>query len=1214
MAVNWTKNQQRIIDFKDGNLLVAAGAGSGKTAVLTAHIVKRITDPESGVDLDTLLVVTYTNAAAAEMKERVRKNLEQMLEENPTDENLSRQIGLIPSANISTIHSFCLKLIREQFFRLDLDPGFRLGDTGELSLMRVDILDEIFEEAYNARDESFLELRDMYSGKEGDDRVTKLILDLYDYAQSYPDPDEWLEKSLTDDDGWLEGLFATLKKQVEDLVPKMGEAVHIAVSGHIPPSMIDVLQTGESDLVLLSKKGNLEELVLGLSEFSFIRKPPLKKQDKVDYPGCEESIEEAFLIRKKVGESIKKLAGKYAGYTPEQVKRQAEETKDLRAELVKLVREFDVRFSEKKRSLGICDFSDLEHMALNILYENGKPSDVADSYAYSFNEILVDEYQDCNLVQESILYAVSRDRFGEENRFMVGDVKQSIYGFRQARPDIFLEKYKSYSDDEGERLQKVELSDNFRSRSGVLSGINMMFSQIMTENLGGIAYDERAALRAGAAYPPKGDAPDVQLLLLDLSDPEMEEADDGDIGEDEDAIDTSGYNKFEHEARAVGSKIIELVNSQNPYMVYDRDLGELRPASFKDIVILMRSLSSTQENYLRVLKEMGIPVYVENESGYFSSIEVVDVLNFLRVLDNPLQDIPLVGVMRSAFFSFSPEELAGIRLTGVGKGDDRTFYSCLMAAREENQKVDRFLTVMEQYRRLSRFISIKELLTRILEETGYRYYVEALPGGKKRLGNLDMLVAKAKTYEETSYRGLFHFIRYIDRLKKYDYEMDVAAGSEDAIDAVRIMTIHKSKGLEFPIVFVSNMNGQFNDQDLKAPILLDSEYGIASDIRNAKYRYKAKSIKRAAIRERKHLSLLEEEMRVLYVAMTRAKELLIMTGAAKDLKTKLEGYAETAGASEDQLSFSVLSGAVCYLDWVVPAFLRARDKKKEGVIYGLKTLNKGELDFKSVYVYENESSEYEGLSEKLNGILSWTYPNEELSYVHAAMSVSEIKKAAYESEEIVNIVRTADSEEHEGPKQDKNTSKAKSSAGASSGTDRGTAYHRALELYHFEDYPEGGSDEERDGFVANEMERIAENHLLSEEDTDMINIKDMETFYETELAGRMCAAAKEGKLSKEKPFMMGVPVGEIYKDMRGRQENVLIRGIIDAYFEEDGELVIVDYKTDRVPRESGARILKRRYEIQLLYYKRALELATGKRVRQMYLYSFTLGKEIEILA
>ncbi len=1191
MAVNWTKNQQQIIDFNGGNLLVAAGAGSGKTAVLTAHIVKRITDPENPVDLDTLLVVTFTNAAAAEMKERVRKNLEDMLENDPENENLARQISLIPSSNISTIHSFCLKLIREQFFRLDLDPGFRLGDTGELSLMKADLMEEIFEESYESREPAFLELRDMYSGRESDDKMTKLILDLYEYAQSYPNPDEWLEESLKeDDDTWTDDLYLSLHNTVADLAVQMQGIVDKAVADHIPPSQIAVLIEDQGDLTLLSKKATIEELIEGLSEFKFTRKPPLKNQEKIDYADALDSIEAAFEARKTINGSITNLRKKYAGFNREQIKNQQQETYVLRAEMVKLVRLFGQRFSEKKRSLGICDFSDLEHMAMSLLYKDNEPTPVADSYAMSFTEVLTDEYQDCNLVQEAILEAVSRERFGAEDRFMVGDVKQSIYGFRQARPDLFLGKYKYYSDEADARSRKVELSDNFRSRSGVLGGINMMFSQIMTEKLGGIAYDEKAALRAGGTYPEREDTPDLELMLLDISSDDEASDDDND-----NLADTSGYNKFEYEARMVGEKIIEIVNK--PYMVYDKNEDCMRPASFKDIVILMRSLASTQENYTRVLKDMGIPVYVENESGYFSSVEVVDVLNFLRVLDNPMQDIPLAGTMKSPFGGFSAEELAEIRLVGKGKGEDESFYSCLLAARDENSKLDKFMTVIESYRRLSRFIPIHELLMRILEETGYRYYVAALPGGKKRLGNLDMLVAKARSYEETSYRGLFHFIRYIDRLKKYAYEGDTPGGSDEEIDAVRIMTIHKSKGLEFPICFISNMNGQFNMTDLNTPVLLDSRYGIATDVRNAKFRYKIRTIKKAAIRQRKLLSLLEEEMRVLYVAMTRAKEILIMTGADRKMAKKMEGWKEEAKAQTGELSFSALSGAVCYLDWVVPAFLAAQSEGNSEVIFSLKKMKKEQLGSTHAYVSEAGADGYEKLTEKLKGILSWTYPNEELYGVHAAMSVSEIKRAAYESDEIVNIVRYDEQQ--------------KNDAGASSGADRGTAYHRALELYHFEDYPLDG--EKKAEFVADEMERIVQSHFLSEADADMIKIHDLEVFFETELAGRMCIAAREKKLFGEKPFMMGVPVGEIYKEMSGREENVLIRGIIDAYFEEDGELVIVDYKTDRVPREGGAGILKRRYEIQLLYYKRALEAATGKRVKQMYIYSFALGKEIESL-
>lgn len=1239
LAVKWTKNQQRIIDFPEGNLLVAAGAGSGKTAVLTAHIVQKITNGENRVDLDKLLVVTFTNAAAAEMKERVRKNLEQRLAEAPEDENLLRQIGLIPSADISTIHSFCLKLIREQFFRLDLDPGFRLGDPGELALMREDILEELFEEQYERQEESFLAFRDMYAKGMSDDNVTGLLLKLYEYAQSYPYPDQWLERSIADDSGWTNELCEALRRQTKELEEQLQEAVKLAVNAHFPAKMINVLQEDANGLELLNRNTELTAYCRALSGVSFGRKPALNKQEKQEALGITDSMEKAFAIRDSVKGSIKKLRETYSCCTEEQLGMERRETAAMQQEMIRLVRLFSERFAQKKRMLGICDFSDLEHMALEILYEDGKPSEAADTYAHGYNEILIDEYQDCNLVQEAILYAVSRERFGEENRFMVGDVKQSIYGFRQARPELFLEKYQSYSEEETARLQKIELSANFRSRSGVLHSINMLFQQIMTDRLGGISYDDKAALHPGAAFPKRQEGvPDMQVLLLNLGGGNEEEQEDTSDAENEEMPDTSGYNNREHEARMVSRRILELVNPQKPGMVFDGALGGMRPACFKDIVILMRSLSSTQESYVRVLKEMGIPVYVENESGYFTSLEVSNVLDYLRILDNPMQDIPLAAVMRSAFGGFSAQELADIRLTGVGKGSAQTFYACCMAAREGSEKLDRFFFGLEQYRRLSSFIPIHELLVRILEETGYRYYVSALPQGKKRMMNLDMLVAKARSYEETSYRGLFHFIRYIDRLRSYDMDADVPGGSLEEIDAVRIMTIHKSKGLEFPIVFLSNMNGHFNKMDLNASVLLDERYGIAADIRNAKYRYRMKTLKKAAMREKQLSGILEEEMRVLYVAMTRAKELLIMTGAVKDMEKALDRWNEAAPERTGPLPLRVLSAAGCYLDWVMPAVFAAEKEEKgferptllsktnamlqtEHYTLFMERFSKDTLTCTPIADRKQKEQEYTDLPERLARVLTWSYPDEALTGMHAAMSVSELKRAAYEDADAVSVI--ADTESPEGADAPENAEEQENKASnqsvsrrrkyaAGRGAERGTAYHRVLELFDFAGYPLEEGQARKKKYVFDEVQRMIGAGGISKADAGMVYVLDIAAFFETPLAQRMCLAARNRAFHAEQPFLLGVPVGDILPETGEMQQRVLVRGIIDSYFVENGELVLVDYKTDRVAQEDGEARLIARYQQQLVYYKRALEAALQQPVKQAYLYSFALGKEIEV--
>jgi ATP-dependent helicase/nuclease subunit A len=1216
--MNWTKNQQRIVDFQSGDLLVAAGAGSGKTAVLTAHIVEKITNPEHSIDLDRLLVVTFTNAAAAEMKERVRKNLEERLTEQPGDENLIRQIGLIPGADISTIHSFCLKLIREQFFRLDLDPGFRLGDPGELQLMQADLLEEIFEEQYEQQEQSFLNFRDMYAKGMRDEQVSALILKLYEYAQSYPYPDQWLDQAAEDQEGWTAELLEGLRQQTEGLLEQLQEAIGMAVDAHIPAKMISALQEDANGLIFLNRQEELAGYCKALSEMTFVRKPSLNKQEKQDALGAADSIDKAFAVRDAVKSAVRKLQETYGTCSQERVDFEKEETAPMQQEMVRLVRLFSERFAQQKRNLGICDFSDLEHMALQILYDaQGHPTDAADTYAHGYDEILIDEYQDCNLVQEQILFAVSKRRFGEENCFMVGDVKQSIYGFRQARPDLFLDKYNTYSEEETARRQKIELSTNFRSRSGVLQAINMIFRQIMTKSLGGISYDDHAALNPGAAFPEREQAPaDMELMLLDLSDENQENEDDEHTpdGTEEDAQeelpDASGYNHLEHEARMVAGRIHQLVDPAHPLMVYDGAVKDMRPARYKDIVILMRSLVSTQEDYVRILKEMGIPVYVENESGYFTSVEVANVLDYLRVLDNPMQDIPLAAVMRSPFGNFDAEELAKIRLIGAGKGHAQTFYACCMAARNDIEKLDKFFFGLEQYRRLAQILPIHELLLRILEETGYRYYVGALPNGKKRLLNLDMLVAKARSYEETSYRGLFHFIRYIDRLKRYDVDVQTAGIDEQEVDAVRIMTIHKSKGLEFPVVFLCNMNGQFNRMDLNASVLLDSRYGIAADIRNAKYRYRMKTLKKAALRQKQLKGLLEEEMRVLYVAMTRAKELLIITGGVKKLEKAMERWDDAAQRGRETLPLRVLCAANSYLDWIVPAVFAAEKSHKsyehaslldftkavletERYVLNMKRFSKDMLSDWTAPPAPAEEQHTADLQQSLSRILSWSYPEEALTTVHAAMSVSELKHASMEEEGIVPVAvkRPQDG----------------------GGAERGTAYHRVLELLDFAGVPIEQDRGMKRKFVSEALDRMVEHGGISREDVQQVDVGDIAAFLETPLAARMCLAARRGALHREQPFLLGVPATEFAPEAGDEKQLVLVRGIIDSYFEEDGDVILVDYKTDRVGQQTGVRVLTERYKAQLVYYKRALQASQKKNVKQAYLYSFTLGKEIEVL-
>lgn len=1235
MAVKWTREQQRVIDTRDRNILVSAAAGSGKTAVLVARILAMITDERRPVDIDRLLVVTFTNAAAAEMRERIRDALEARSMQEPDNVHLQRQLVLVHNAKITTIHSFCLHVLRNHFQTVGIDPGFRIADPGEITLLEQDTAKETVDEAYETDAPKFREFLEKFATGKSDYPVEETILQLYHFAQGQPWPGQWLARCRGMYDSWdsqenklwQEYVAEDTARLLADMETQLLEALRIAGEPDGPYPYEAALQSDMERIRELRACGSYDSLAEAFRGMPPFARLSAKKDESIS----QEKKQQVKNIRERVKEGLGELGKRYYYDSGEVLRKEFLDSGLIVRVLTGLTEDFITRLSEKKAQQNILDFSDLEHLALEALVEvrDGKlgPSSVAREYAENFQEIMIDEYQDSNLVQELILTSVSGRGTGEKNLFMVGDVKQSIYRFRLARPELFMEKYKTYRENEakgsalpgeaaGSGACRIDLHRNFRSRAGVLEGVNYIFRQIMTEPLGGISYDADAALYPGAVFAPRpgekgegaspGEEPEGEAFSPS---PAVEFY----------LLEASGQEKQREEARLAGRRIRDIVGRE---LVWDKELEDYRPARYGDIVILLRTVSGWAETFGEVLGDMGIPCYTGSQKGYFSAAEIRVVLSYLQILDNPRQDIPLAAVLRSPMGSFTDDELARIRCITSGG----LFYDCCRtycqigpdgALRE---KLAAFFAVYEDLRAGCGHTPVHELLWKLLEVTGYGAYAQALPGGVQRRANLDMLVEKAIAYEATSYRGLYHFVRYIENLKKYEVDYGEANIGSEAADTVRIMSIHKSKGLEFPIVLVCGLGKQFNESDIRSKVVMHPDFGIACDCVDEEQRTRQATLLKRAIQQRTAGENLGEELRVLYVAMTRAKEKLILTGTVPEAEAKMEKWIAAAVYPGEQLSYSWLAGAGTYLDWVAPALLRhpdagrlleEMDKEPAGIIRPLQ----GPPEFCIRLASEEESREEElrrglwetvrleqllGLDtqvsydqqarEYLERVFQAAYPHQKDKEIIGKLSVSELKKMSHMPEE-------QDARELYQPETVIPLIPAfRGAPEAVTGAARGTVYHSFME----------NLDYSRKDDLEIQLEELISCGKMSQEESKAICLEDIHMFLNTESGRRMERAALEGRLYRERPFVFGVPADQIRAGWN-HEETVLVQGIIDAYFFEEGELVVLDYKTDKVPHP---RVLVDKYQAQLDYYADALERLTGRRVRDRIIYSFHLGRDI----
>ena len=861
MGVKWTEEQQKVIQLRNRNILVSAAAGSGKTAVLVERIITMLTEDDPPVDVDKLLIVTFTEAAASEMKERIRLAIEKKLLEYPEDEHLKQQATLIHNAQITTIHSFCLSVIRDHFHAIDIDPGFRIGEEGELKLLRHDVLEEMLEEKYQEGSKSFLDFAAAYSTGRDDKKIEDLILKIYEFSRSYPDSEAWLESCVEayripdvetlEKSSFMQKVMADIRKNLEDARELLAQAEMIALSPDGPAVYEATLDKDMQVIEELSAIRSYEKMAEAFTNVKWARIAANKDQTVL-----EEKIEQVKKIRELVKGIVKNISGQYFYESPQELVEDLKMCAPAMEELGNLVRLFGKKFEEQKRAQNIIDFSDMEQYALRILTEKSEdgfvPSKIAQEYQNQFQEVMIDEYQDSNLIQEAILNSVSTCRSGRYNIFMVGDVKQSIYRFRLSRPELFLEKFYTYNIEESQ-TQRIDLHRNFRSRKEVLESANAIFRQIMTEKLGGIVYDEQAALYPGAEYPETENLK-TEILLMD-SDLDEYQKTDGDTSK-------GIVSERELEARMIAMRIRELLRSQK---VVDKETGELRNVRYSDIVILTRSVKGFADVFTEVLNREGIPAYAGTSEGYFQTQEVGVLLDYLRVLDNRRQDIPLAAVLRSAFAEMSDEEMAEIRCMYPDKPFFESVAEYRVHGREQKirEKLEKCLGQMDELRLIVPYTPMHELLWKILDRTGYGDYVAAMPGGAQRRANLDMLIEKARAYEATSYKGLFHFVRYIEQLQKYDVDYGEASIEDEYADTVRVMTIHKSKGLEFPVVITAGMGKRFNMQDARSAVALHAGMGVGLDAVDLEYRTKIPSIIKKVIQKEEALESLGEELRVL---------------------------------------------------------------------------------------------------------------------------------------------------------------------------------------------------------------------------------------------------------------------------------------------------------------------------------------------------------------
>lgn len=1209
----WTNEQQAAIDSRGQTLLLSAAAGSGKTAVLVERIIRRLLDKEYPIDITELLVVTFTKAAAAEMRDRIGTALMKALSETK-DPRVERQLALLPSAQISTLHAFCQHVIRKYFYTIDLDPAFSIAGEEELNLLRRQVLEDVFLSYYEDDEKASIlyPLADMFGSDRGDDILMDTVSRMYTYARSLAWPEHWLKEAaraydvapdaVIDDMVWAGPIKDAVRRILEeDAHLYDGVLYHLRQREAFAPAC-DTFVAEQAALRQAAQARSWNDLNRFVRAIDFPRLKSLRKlsdDDKAVWERCKKVRDD---VKKDV---IKTLQSVYFSATPEEWLDGMRAMKPVMDGLVTLTLDFAKAYGAAKKEKGWIDFSDLEHFCLQILLapdaspEHPVPSAAAEELRSQYEEVFIDEYQDTNGVQELITRLVS----GEDNRFMVGDIKQSIYRFRLADPTLFLEKYQSFSRDEKAVQRCIDLGRNFRSVPVVLDAVNAVFSRAMTAEAAGMDYGEREKLYAGRQAPDDerwiGGPVEVDIVPT----PSDEEDDDGSTA-------------FEKECRFIAGRIGELLASGR--MAARKD-GTLEPLSYRHIVVLLRSMAGKADVLIQALQEGGIPSYAEQSGGYFAAVEVQVMLALLRCIDNPEQDLAMAAVLRSPLVGLDETALAGVRLAGDGTlwQNLPAFVASLPDGVDEKEDLQQFMAAFDSWRTYSRRHGVAELLQRLYDDTAYVDFVGAMPGGDVRQANLKALYDRARQYEEAGFRGLFRYLQLMDKMKEDGLDLAPAKVVSEKEDVVRIMSIHKSKGLEFPVVFVADMGKAFNRRDTQDQILFHNRLGIGLKQYDPEWRISYPTLIWSGIAAQLRWEGTAEEERILYVAMTRARDQLILTGHSSHIDRDWQRWTSHLNPAQ----------AKSYFDWVMPAALAPFGAKadadyarpgaawqdavwqvriakavpagtvEEGAYDGeprLEALRRGDLTGTPVPSWLDEQ-------------LSWQYAYPQAVRTAAKFSVSEVKRRYQElhSDELQDeaalsvpaaaVIPPAPGED------DAFAALPPWLAGeeaAVSGAQRGTALHKALQ------YITPAADQTT-ATLRREIDAFVRQGLLSREEAKLVYVPVLAAFCQSDIGRRM---AESPELHREYPFTVLLAGGDPLPETE-MGEQILIQGVIDCLFREDDAWILVDYKSDRL---ETADAFRRRYAVQLALYKRAVEQITHRPVEETYIYSLHLQQEIRL--
>lgn len=1208
----WTNEQQAAIDSRGQTLLLSAAAGSGKTAVLVERIIRRLLDKEYPIDITELLVVTFTKAAAAEMRDRIGTALMKALSETK-DPRVERQLALLPSAQISTLHAFCQHVIRKYFYTIDLDPAFSIAGEEELNLLRRQVLEDVFLSYYEDDEKASIlyPLADMFGSDRGDDILMNTVSRMYTYARSLAWPEHWLKEAaraydvapdaVIDDMVWAGPIKdAVCRILEEDAHLYDGVLYHLRQREAFAPAC-DTFVAEQAALRQAAQARSWNDLSRFVRAIDFPRLKSLRKlsdDDKAVWERCKKVRDD---VKKDV---IKTLQSVYFSATPEEWLDGMRAMKPIMDGLVTLTLDFAKAYGAAKKEKGWIDFSDLEHFCLQILLapdaspEHPVPSAAAEELRSQYEEVFIDEYQDTNGVQELITRLVS----GEDNRFMVGDIKQSIYRFRLADPTLFLEKYQSFSRDEKAVQRCIDLGRNFRSVPVVLDAVNAVFSRAMTAEAAGMDYGEREKLYAGRQ------APDDERWIggpveVDIVPTPSDEEDDGSTA-------------FEKECRFIAGRIGELLASGR--MAARKD-GTLEPLSYRHIIVLLRSMAGKADVLIQALQEGGIPSYAEQSGGYFAAVEVQVILALLRCIDNPEQDLAMAAVLRSPLVGLDETALAGVRLAGDGTlwQNLPAFVASLPDGVDEKEDLQQFMAAFDSWRTYSRRHGVAELLQRLYDDTAYVDFVGAMPGGDVRQANLKALYDRARQYEEAGFRGLFRYLQLMDKMKEDGLDLAPAKVVSEKEDVVRIMSIHKSKGLEFPVVFVADMGKAFNRRDTQDQILFHNRLGIGLKQYDPEWRMSYPTLIWSGIAAQLRWEGTAEEERILYVAMTRARDQLILTGHSSHIDRDWQRWTSRLNPAQ----------AKSYFDWVMPAALAPFGAKadadyarpgaawqdaiwqvriaravpagtvEEGAYDGeprLEALRRGDLTGTPVPSWLDEQ-------------LSWQYAYPQAVRTAAKFSVSEVKRRYQElhSDELQDeaalsvpaaaVIPTAPGED------DAFAALPPWLAGeeaAVSGAQRGTALHKALQ------YITPAADQTT-ATLRREIDAFVRQGLLSREEAKLVYVPVLAAFCQSDIGRRM---AESPELHREYPFTVLLAGGDPLPETE-TGEQILIQGVIDCLFREDDAWILVDYKSDRL---ETADAFRSRYAVQLALYKRAVEQITHRPVEETYIYSLHLQQEIRL--